>query len=146
MKAAANRFVIDASIAVAWCFDDEKTQFTERTLDQIADGAEVVVPALWPFEVANALLIAERRKRLTTAQSTAFLNELESLNISIDAASLLRTFNQVLVEARQYNLTAYDAAYLELALRRGLPLATLDDNLKKAAKAVGVPFAHSSSG
>ena len=142
MKAAANRFVVDASIVVAWCFDDEKTHITEWMLDQMAHGTQAVVPSLWAFEIANALLTAERHKRLTLAESTVFLNQLENFNISVDTAVVPRIFNQVLAEARQWNLTVYDAAYLELALRHGLSLATLDEKLKKAAKAVGIPIAH----
>mgnify|MGYP001617610681 CR=1 FL=1 len=141
----SDRLVLDASVAVSWCFADEETPYTEWVLKQMAEGAEAVVPSLWPFETVNALLQAERRKRLTTAQATVFLKQLESFNIVVDSASLSRVFDWIFLEARQQNLTAYDAAYLELSLRRGLPLATLDDNLKKAAKDLGVPIARSSS-
>ena len=136
---AANRFVMDASLAAAWWFEDEKTSYTERTLDFMAQGAEAVVPSPWSFEIVNALLVAERRKRLTAAQSTVFLDQLENFNISLDTAPLPRIFGHVLAQARQWNLTAYDAAYLEVALRRGLPLATVDETLQKVAKTVGVP-------
>lgn len=141
----SDRLVIDASVAVSWCFEDEGTPYTEWVLSRMAEGAEAVVPPLWSFETVNALLQAERRKRLTAAQATVFLEQLESFNIVVDSASLSRVFGWVFLEARQQNLTAYDAAYLELALRRGLPLATLDDNLKRAAKDLGVPMAHSAS-
>ncbi len=136
--AASDRLVLDASIAVSWCFEDEQTSYTERMLDRLAGGAEAVVPSLWPFEIAHALVTAERHKRLTAAQSTVFLEHVGSFDITVDVAPLSRIFGRVVDEARQWRLTAYDAAYLELALRQGLPLVTLDDTLKKAAHAMGV--------
>jgi len=142
----SDRLVIDASVAVSWCFEDEGTSYTEWVLNQMAEGTEAVVPSLWPFETVNALLQAERRRRLTAAQATVFLEQLESFNIVVDSVPLSRVFDWVFLEARQQDLTAYDAAYLELAFRRGLPLATLDDNLKRAAKDLGVSIAHSASG
>lgn len=139
MKAGAKpRFVIDASIVVAWCIDDEKTVYTEWVFDRMSDGEEVIVPHLWAFEVANSLLVAERRKRLTAAQTTLFLEQLENLNIAVGMATLPQIFSHIYSEARHWNLTVYDAAYLEIALRLNLPLATLDDALKKAAKAAGI--------
>lgn len=147
MKAGvSDRLVIDASVTVAWCFEAEKTPYTEEILERIYQGAEAVVPSLWSFEIVNALLQAERRKRITAAQATVFLKQLEGFNLVIDSTPLPRVFEWIFLEARQQNLTAYDAAYLELALRRGLPLATLDANLKRAAKDLGVPIAHSDSG
>lgn len=142
MKAAASkRLVIDASITVSWCFEDEQSAHTESVLEQMASGAEAVVPSLWPFETANALLTAERHRRLTAAQSSVFLEQLKHFAITIDAAPLALVFDRIVSEARRWNLTAYDAAYLELALRLGLPLATLDEHLKRAAKALGVSAA-----
>lgn len=142
----SDRLVVDASVTVSWCFEDEKAPYTEWVLHRMAEGAEAVVPSLWPFEMVSALLQAERRKRLTAAQATLFLEQLESFNIVVDAIPLSRVFGQVFLEARQQNLTAYDAAYLELALRRGLPLATVDDHLKRAAKDLGIPIAHGTPG
>ena len=142
MKATvSNRLIIDASVTVAWCFEDEKTSYTEEVFDQMVDGAEAAVPPLWSFEIVNALLQAERRKRITTAQATLFLEQVGNFNIVVDSAPRSRIFEWIFLEARQQNLTSYDAAYLELALRRGLPLATLDDQLKKAAKDLGIPTA-----
>jgi predicted nucleic acid-binding protein len=132
------RLVLDASVAVAWCFDDERTPYTERLLDQFAAGSEALVPAVWPAEVTNALLSAERSRRITLAQVRPFLDRLAGLAITIDPAQTARAFAGVLSVAREQNLTTYDAAYLELALREGLPLATLDRALRKAAKAAGV--------
>jgi len=96
------------------------------------------VPAIWPFEVANALLVAERRKRITVAQVTALLQRMAGLRISVDPIQLGTAFNQILSVARQNDLTEYDAAYVELALREALPLATLDGKLRRAATRVGI--------
>jgi predicted nucleic acid-binding protein len=139
MKAAGSkRFVLDASIALAWCFADEARRFTERVVDLVTDADEVFVPALWPFELCNGLLGAERRKRITPAQSLAFLNRITLLPISIDPPQTSRIFDDILSAARQHILTAYDAAYLEVAVRRAIPLASLDKELRRAAVAVGV--------
>ena len=139
MKAATiKRMVLDASVAVAWCFEDENTPFTEGVLDLLSAGTEVLTPAIWPFEVANALLVAERRKRITVAQVTALLRRIAGLPISVEPIEARHAFEQILSVARQQNLTEYDAAYLELALRAGLPIATLDDKLKQAARLVDV--------
>jgi len=139
MKADATKpFVLDASMTLAWCFADEATTHTEAVLDRLANGVEAVAPALWPFEVANALLVAERRKRITTAQVTSVLQRIMDLPIRLDAPQTRTAFFQILFLARQQRLTEYDAAYLELAMREGLPLATLDDQLRAAAKAAGI--------
>ncbi len=139
MKAAIiKRMVLDASVAVAWCFEDESTGFTEGVLDLLSTGTEVLTPAIWPFEVANALLVAERRKRITVAQVTALLQRMAGLRISVDPIQSGTAFNQILSVARQNDLTEYDAAYVELALREALPLATLDAKLRRAATRVGI--------
>jgi predicted nucleic acid-binding protein len=139
MKAGIiKRMVLDASVAVAWCFEDESTGFTEGVLDLLSTGTEVLTPAIWPLEVANALLVAERRKRITVAQVTALLQRMAGLRISVDPIQLGTAFNQILSVARQNDLTEYDAAYVELALREALPLATRDDKLRRAATRVGI--------
>ena len=139
MKAGATRrFVLDASVAVAWCFDDEATKFTEGVLDLISAGAEALVPSIWPLEISNALLVAERRKRIALAKVTALLVRIAGLPISVTPTDSKRAFEQILPMARQLGLSQYDAAYLELAVREGLALATLDGELQRAAKAVGV--------
>jgi predicted nucleic acid-binding protein len=138
MKAAVKRFVLDASVAVAWCFDDASTPFTEGILDLLSAGAEGVAPGIWPLEVANALLVAERHKRISVAQVTALLGRIVQLPVSVETIEPDRAFNQVLSVARQHQLTEYDAAYAELALRRGLPFATLDDKLRQAARMAGI--------
>lgn len=104
----------------------------------MADGAQAIVPAIWPFEVANALLSAERGSRLSMAQVTAALRNLTLLPITKHAVQVESLFGDVLAVARQGQLTEYDAAYLELALREAIPLATLDDRLRRAARDAGV--------
>ena len=139
MKAGGTRrFVLDASVAVAWCFEDEATKFTEGVLDLLSAGAEAVVPSIWPLEVSNALLVAERRKRIALAKVTALLVRIAGLPISVMPTDAKRAFEQILPMARQQGLSQYDAAYLELAVREGLELATLDAEFQRAAKAVGV--------
>ena len=138
MKADINPLVVDASVSLAWCFEEEKTPYTESVLDHAARGAELIVPPVWLLEMTNVLLIAERRKRLTASQADLFLDQLEHFNISVDVPSISRAFGRFFDEARQWHLSSYDASYLELAMRRGAPLATLDVDLKRAARIAGV--------
>jgi predicted nucleic acid-binding protein len=127
---------------MAWCFEDEKTPYTESILDAVSAGAIAIVPALWQFEVLNVLVIAQRRKRILQAKALHFWRELQSFSIRIDEKAVAHSSLEVMALADQHQLTAYDATYLELALREGVPLATLDEDLKKAAKSAGVPIAH----
>src|SRR5215469_8812598 len=138
MKGAVKRFVLDASLAVAWCFDDESTAFTEAMLDRLAAGWEGSVPAIWPLEVTNALLASERRNRCSIAGVTASLARLAQLPISVESSDSDRVFNQVTSLARHQQLTSYDAAYLELALRERIPIATLDERLRQSARVLGI--------
>ena len=130
-------FVLDASMTMSWCFADESTPYSRQVLDSLLDSyAEV--PALWPFEIANVLAVNEKRQRLTKAASVEFLQTLSGLDIRID-----RSFPEVdgkvlLPLVWRYGLTAYDTAYLELAKRKGLPLATFDKELIAAASLEGV--------
>jgi predicted nucleic acid-binding protein len=133
----AEGFVLDGSVALAWCFPDEKAAYPEAVLDSLA-GERVIVPSLWHLEVGNSLLVAERRKRCTQADVTNWVLFLNALPITVDEETATHAWSDVLSVARAQNLSAYDAAYLELALRRGVALATLDDKLKAAAAAVGV--------
>jgi predicted nucleic acid-binding protein len=135
---ATKRFVLDASVTLAWCFADESTAQTEAILDLLANGAEAITPAIWPFEVANALLVGQRRKRISVAQVTSVLRRIAALPIAVDPVRLDHAFGHVLSFARQEQLTEYDASYVELALRETLPLATLDDELRRAAKNAGI--------
>lgn len=130
-------FVLDASVALAWCFEDETTVFADRVLERLVDTAGLV-PLIWPLEVGNTLIGAERRGRLSQAESERFLELLRQLPIRIEAASLNQMFGEVIALAREQNLSTYDAAYLDLAMRSGLPLVTLDEALRQAAIRCGV--------
>ncbi len=125
-------FVLDASVAVAWCFDDESTPAAWRLLDRLATSPGYV-PALWALEIGNILLGAEKHRRITQARSVEFLGILDELDIRVDPDLPGRAFRDVLPIARERRLTTYDASYLELAMRRGLPLATKDKELARAA-------------
>jgi predicted nucleic acid-binding protein len=132
-------FVLDCSIAVAWCFEDEATPETDGLLDRLRDEG-AAVPALWSLEVGNALLQAERRGRIPTARVAAFVELLAGLPIETEGDASTRALREVLALARAERLTTYDASYLELAGRRALPLATRDQALQRAAKRLGVPL------
>jgi len=129
--------VVDASVALAWCFRDEATDGTRRLLEELQTGA-AVVPVLWHLEVANVLGLAERRHRITAADSAQLIDLISALEILIDEEAPGRAFAQVLDLARSERLTAYDATYLELAMRIGLPLATKDNDLGAAAQRLGI--------
>jgi predicted nucleic acid-binding protein len=128
--------VLDASATVPWCFADEVSEQTEALLDQVRQNG-ATVPPIWFLEVANVLLIAERSGRLTPAQTATFLNLLNDLPINIAAIEELDQLATILELGRAHNLSSYDASYLHLALRQGLPLATLDGRLSQAARRVG---------
>jgi predicted nucleic acid-binding protein len=124
---------------MAWCFEDQCDELADAVLDRLADG-EAWVPSLWPLEVANVLVAAERRRRLTAADSARFIELLMSLPIVVDDRSHERALSQVLAAARQLGLSVYDASYLELAMRLGATLATRDAQLSAAAATAGVPL------
>jgi predicted nucleic acid-binding protein len=130
-------FVIDASVALAWCFDDEATAVTRAILDRFEDE-QAEVPSLWHLELANALALSERKRRIAPARTSEFIALIGGLPIVIDEQTANRALSAVLELARSERLSAYDASYLELAMRRGVPLATKDDSLAKAARHVGV--------
>lgn len=131
-------FVADTSITLAWCFRDEATITSRKVLAGLQD-TYAVVPSLWPFEVANALASAERRGRITQAESARFIDALNRMPIHIERRESLWLWQAILPLARQHRLSAYDAAYLDLAKREALPLATLDVNLQQAATALEIP-------
>lgn len=131
-----SRFVLDCSVVLAWCFEDEGGRYAERVLESLTED-EAVVPAIWPLEVANALLVAERRKRIKQADSVRFVSLLRNLPIEIDGETATRAMGDTMAIARREMLSAYDAAYLELSMRCGAPLATLDKAMKKAMKRLG---------
>jgi len=130
-------FVVDCSIAMAWLFNDEATPKTEALLTRLITET-ALVPAWWFIEITNVLATAERKGRLTPAQSDAFIADLGKLGIERDDEAPQRAFTYLLALCRRHRLTSYDAIYLDLAVRRSLPLATLDDDLRKAAKKLGV--------
>ena len=130
-------FVLDNSVTMAWFFEDEKTPYTENVGYTIARRG-AYVPSLWYLEVTNSLLNGMRQKRCHGGAVIRFMDDLRSFPIITDNQTDTRAFNLIFTLAREYNLTAYDASYLELAMRRGLPLATLDEKLKNAAKEAGV--------
>jgi predicted nucleic acid-binding protein len=130
-------FVIDASATLPWRFEDEATPWTEALLDRIESGEEVLVPAHWPLEVVNTLLMGRRRGRITSQQLNEFIGDLAALPIRLEPPPNPVQWPAIVTLAEQYRLSAYDAAYLELAQRVGLPLATLDGDLRKAAQAEG---------
>jgi predicted nucleic acid-binding protein len=136
-KAKAQAFVLDCSVAVAWFFEDETDAYAEGIEDSLA-SATALVPSLWPLEVGNALLMGERRKRATEAKVTQFITLLQSLPITVDDETTARAWSETLSLARSQKLSTYDAAYLELAMRRSVPLATLDAKLRASAKAIGI--------
>jgi predicted nucleic acid-binding protein len=130
-------FVLDCSVAAAWCFEDEATPETDALLDRLRhEGA--VVPVLWHLEVGNILLQAERRRRISTARLLAFVDLMAGLPIKTDGETGPRALREILALALAERLTTYDASYLELAARRNLPLASKDKALQQAAQRVGV--------
>jgi predicted nucleic acid-binding protein len=129
-------FVLDASIAACWAFDDEDHPVAALALERIRTE-EARVPSLWWFEVRNTLVVNERRRRLTESDTAAFLRGLALLGVTVDQSPQEA---DVLTLARRHRLTVYDAVYLELARREALPLATLDTDLATAARAEQLPL------
>lgn len=133
-------FVLDNSVAMRWFFGDGKPQelaYAGKVLDAMKDTS-ALVPVTWGLEVSNVIARAEVKGLVTEARSEAFLELLQGVDIEVDAATFSHALSDTLQLARRYRLSAYDASYLELALREGLPLATLDEDLQKAAKKAGV--------
>lgn len=129
--------VLDASVALAWCFEDEASAETDAIAERVREEG-AFVPSLWHLELGNVLLQAEKRRRITTADATTRLELISALPIVTDHETSNRAWRDVLGLARAQKLTTYDAAYLELAIRRGLPLASRDTDLAAAAKRLGV--------
>jgi predicted nucleic acid-binding protein len=129
--------VIDASITLTWFFDDETTRATEAILDRVSE-AGATVPMLWRLEVANAFQSAIRRKRVTARYRDQSLAALAQMSITIDDDTNTYAWTTTLRLSERFSLSIYDSTYLELAQRRGLPLATLDDDLRKAGRALGI--------
>jgi len=133
------RFVLDNSVVMSWCFRDADGGYADAVLERLA-AAEALVPAIWPLEVANVLVAAERRGRLTEADSAHFLRLLSDLPISVHQEAPGRVTGEILALARETGLSSYDASYLDLAMREGIPLATRDEALGKAARRLKVPL------
>ena len=131
-------FVVDASVGFAWVYQGQATPETDQLLNKVAAGATVVVPALWYLEMSNVLLIAQRRHRLTAVQRKAASEKLTALQFTVDEEGTRHAFGKTSELAEKHGLTLYDATYLELALRRSLPLASRDESLRKAARQCGV--------
>jgi uncharacterized protein (TIGR03382 family) len=131
-------FVADASVAIGWVHPAQATKQTAAMLDAIADGATLDVPALWPLEVANALLVLVRRRKLSEDERQAGLGWLRGLRLRVDHEMSALAFSRLSELAAAYQLSVYDAAYLELAQRRTLMLGCKDGPLRTAAKHAGV--------
>ena len=134
------RFVLDCSVTMAWCFENEADPRADAVLNSMSN-ATACAPCVWGLEVANVLLVGERRKRLTEADVSAFLSRMQQMPIEQEPMPDMETINRVLALARRHGLSAYDAAYLELAMRLAIPLATLDARLQAAARTAGVKSA-----
>ena len=130
---------MDASVTVAWCFPEQVTPFSERLLESLRTQ-EAVVPTIWPFEIANVLARAARKERITSDDVDIIRAKLRRLAIHVDATGHVRALDEVLSIATAHQITVYGAAYLELALRESIPLATLDDSLRRAAGEMRVPL------
>ena len=129
-----SRFVIDASVVLTWCFPDENAAMAQHVAGMFKRGGTAVAPSFWPHEVLNALLVGEKRKRISEKLVRSFLDDLAVLPIILDQFPAGVVFGRVQRLSREHGLTAYDAAYLDLALDSGLPLATLDEDLIRACK------------
>ncbi len=132
-------FVIDTSVVMSWCFKDETNRYADGILD-LLEGATALAPSIWPLEVGNVLLVAERRKRLSEADSMRFITLLSELPIIVEQEPPERMIHEILTLAREHKLSSYDASYLDLAMRKGLSIATIDKNLVAAAKRSQVPI------
>ena len=131
------RVVLDASVALAWCFPDEASEYADGVLVAL-EGCSLLVPAVWGLEITNAMLVGERGKRLRQPEILRFVDLLETLPLIQDTQPVGEQLSNIFPVAREYGLSAYDAAYLELSMRRGAPLATLDGKLRTAAQKAGV--------
>ncbi len=132
-----SHFVLDASTTLSWCFSDEATPQTAQLLANL-EHATAFVPSIWPLEVGNILLNAQRKNRIKYADITEFLALLNKLTIEVDEETANNGFHEILQLAFSMKLTTYDSSYLELALRLGIPLATKDKLLSNAAVELGV--------
>jgi predicted nucleic acid-binding protein len=135
------RFVLDNSVVMRWLLNDgseERLAYASKVLDLLAqETGEALVPGVWSLEVANVLVKAQAKGLVSEARASAFVGLLAEMAITVDSSTAARALGDTLQLARRFKLSSYDAAYLELALREGLPLATLDADLQSAIKQVG---------
>jgi predicted nucleic acid-binding protein len=129
----SENFVVDNSVVMTWCFSDETNKYSDAVLDSL-NSSTAFVPSTWPLEVGNILLVAKRRKRLSEADSTRFIALIAELPIVIEQEEPERMKRDILALARKHKISTYDASYLDLAMRKGLPIASLDKDLRKAAR------------
>jgi predicted nucleic acid-binding protein len=132
-------FVIDNSVVMSWCFKDEMSPYADAVLDRLQEST-ALAPSIWPLEVVNMLLVAERNKRLREADSVRFMTLLSQLPIVVEYERTGSMMNDLLALARANGLSSHDASYLDLAMRRGIPIATVDNRLIGAAKKADVPI------
>ncbi|MFY9682442.1 MAG: type II toxin-antitoxin system VapC family toxin [Candidatus Sulfotelmatobacter sp.] len=133
-----SRFVVDASVVLTWCFPDENSALAERVAQMFKEGDSAIAPSFWPHELLNALLVGEKRKRISGDLIRAFLTDLATLPIVLQESQADAVFDGIQSLSREHGLTAYDAAYLDLAQTNGLPVATLDEDLMRACARTGV--------
>ncbi|RUR83041.1 type II toxin-antitoxin system VapC family toxin [Chlorogloeopsis fritschii PCC 9212] len=131
-------FVLDCSVGISWCLQDEDNTYANAVYNILSGENQAIVPAFFGLEISNVLWVAERKKRNTREQSDAAIAMPQALPINVDAIAVTETITATLNLARQYNLAVYDAAYLELAIRAGILLATIDDRLAHAAQNLGI--------
>lgn len=129
-----SRFVLDASVVLTWCFPDENAPLAQHVAGMFKRGDTAIAPPFWPHEILNALLAGEKRKRISKELVRSFLDDLTTLPIVLEQFPAAVVFARIQRLSRDHSLTAYDAAYLDLALESGLPIATLDEDLTRAAK------------
>ncbi len=137
MSPAQPALVLDASLTLSWALPDEASPYGDRVLDAVA-ASGALVPGLWAHEIANGLLMAQKRGRLARGQRLAFVEQLLNLAIKVESPTARTVLDSQAGLAERFGLTAYDAAYVDLALRHGLPLATQDKAMKRAAIKAGV--------
>ncbi len=135
-------FVLDCSITMAWFFQDEETSYTTAVRRSLGENAHAFVPSIWMFEVGNVFIISERRKRINEDKTALLLAQLKILPIHIEETPTFIITRNIMDIARKYQLSTYDAAYLELAIRKEIPISSLDKDLKKAAKKSGITIFH----
>ncbi len=132
-------FVVDKSVVMSWCFKDETNNYADIVLNRLTEST-AVVPSIWPLEVVNVLLVAERQKRLSESDSIRFITLLSQLPIVVEYERPDMMMKELLALARANSLSSYGASYLDLAMRKGLPIATLDNKLIEAARRIDIPI------